>query len=1371
MSPADKLSLLLPHLQPPQHDAGAQAEARGDGGDTEDDGGDDEDNGGDDEDDGGDDEDDGGAHEWPELREEEVNAALFSSCPFAAAGPDDIPNAFLQTLYPRLRHRLLPLASATLRLGHVPLLWRDAIGLVLRKHKKPDYAKPKAYRMISFVRCVAKVLEKVVARRLGYLSEEGRILAKNHVGGRRCRSVEDALACVDDLIWRQWRNGNVVVGGAAAFPSLRWEQLEKDLKKRGVPRPARRFISSFLQCRRITLKLDDALLDLPAHGLPQGSALSPLLYCVYNSDVIESLDTPNSTAYGWIDDVNAFAWGRTAGEAVRTLNARLPLLETWSRNHSSRFEPLKSAAVLFAPPGKHTPDPLPPVRLCGETVPFSSSLTMLSTELDAHLSYAPHVAACAARAQTALNGVKALLSAKTGVTMALGQQLVQGVVAPRMRYGGGVWWREGRSEGLAKLLRPVQRESARLDSRCVRTTLLEAMEVEAGLPPLELALAAAAATLALRALSCTPSHPLHRPTRLALAVPKPRSPPSALHHALASPLLPPVPNLEHIHPDPEAPWETAPPIRLSVAASKEEAAAEVQQLLDGLAEEDLMAFSDGSELEGGWTGTGLAVRLGADLWADRKETLGQYRGVYEAELFGIHLAISSILQLFPSPSTAATLHILADNVSALTLFLFFLSAPADPRPTAGQSTRLATLAAIRHARKARPQVSIQLTWVPGHAGIEGNKRADELAKEGAEDRREADERGEPLKAAAMPMSLSWAHSSPASRAATPPCLFISEPMSANSTPPATATVSPPTPPAHTARRSPKRDITSSATVPPTPPPAMPSLAHSTPAPSHPFPSSLQHPPLHLLSSNSSSAAVASRGFTSPSQQHPAPPPAPQDDARPRCEAQPGAQADGAMDTDWEGESGAARASSGRSRYGPGEGFDVDKFSAPGELGSVAVAAAAGEAAVLDLTTSNEETDKEGVGWAVWHEALEEVVGEETPAARAWCEADEQITLPLARQRYAAAAAIIVSLKRARRHARDWCDYPESDAQEARGHAAFAIYNILADALLAIRATALEAVHAGFKASKEKTGSEGILIHTSGTGIFATGDKRSLAPGPESKVYSDKDIAAIEALGNAHPQRKVHIRIIDAAEKGYVRSYIVLPLTIFGISSLSGVSTIFNKHRLQIPLLIRSSLRKKQAGLVGEYKCTWPLVHTDDLTALYEAIFDAALKKEDAGNNRQGFYAAENGQYVGLEVVNKRSTAHLTASDTETGKEEVGWEVWWEVLEEIVGKETPAGCAWREGDEQVTLPLARFRYAAATADVVSLKRACLRTRDWRDCPKSDAQEACGYAAFVIYDILADTLLALCAAARDEARYERTSQHRRRKQHRQTPPPPP
>ncbi|BGP36182.1 hypothetical protein JCM10450v2_000080 [Rhodotorula kratochvilovae] len=181
---------------------------------------------------------------------------------------------------------------------------------------------------------------------------------------------------------------------------------------------------------------------------------------------------------------------------------------------------------------------------------------------------------------------------------------------------------------------------------------------------------------------------------------------------------------------------------------------------------------------------------------------------------------------------------------------------------------------------------------------------------------------------------------------------------------------------------------------------------------------------------------------------------------------------------------------------------------------------------------------------------------------------------------------------------------------------------------------IEAVLEGFKARRKAGKSVGILVHTSGTGVFAKGDARGLPPGPDDKVYSDLDVAAIEALGTAHPQRKVHVKIISAAEAGDVRSYIVLPSTIFGISSLPGVGTIFNKHSNQMPALIRGSIKKKQAGLVGEYRNTWPLVHTDDLTDLYQLVLEAALSGEDAGQGRGGYYIAANGQYVGREAAEK-----------------------------------------------------------------------------------------------------------------------------------------
>lgn len=59
----------------------------------------------------------------------------------------------------------------------------------------------------------------------------------------------------------------------------------------------------------------------------------------------------------------------------------------------------------------------------------------------------------------------------------------------------------------------------------------------------------------------------------------------------------------------------------------------------------------------------------------------------------------------------------------------------------------------------------------------------------------------------------------------------------------------------------------------------------------------------------------------------------------------------------------------------------------------------------------------------------------------------------------------------------------------------------------------------------------------------------------------------------------------AAEQGNVKSYIILPSTIFGISSEEGVGGTFKKHSNQMPALIRASIKRKQAGKVGAYENT------------------------------------------------------------------------------------------------------------------------------------------------------------------------------------------
>ncbi|GAA6016977.1 hypothetical protein JCM10207_007870, partial [Rhodosporidiobolus poonsookiae] len=608
--------------------------------------------------------------EWPELREEEVRSALFDSRPFAAAGPDDVPDHVLQTLWDSLRHRLVPLLAASLRLGHLPHSWRDATGVVLRKPKKPDYSNPKAYRLICFERCIAKLLEAVVARRLAYLADAAALLPVEHVGGRKGRSAVDAVACFVDEIKRQWRAGNVCVGVALdvsqAFPSVRVERLMRELEEAGLPR-------SFMTERTCQLRFEGVLGEGIEwrSGLPQGSPLSPILFLLYNRRLIAASRTESSVAYGWIDDVNLLAWGKTVSEAVAAAQAVVPALEGWSEAYQSAFEPAKTFVTLFSPRSRRLPpDPLPPVVLGGVPLAYSPSLVMLGTTLNSRLTFREHVARCVAKASTAAAGVRLLAGAKAGLAPKYVRRLVEAVVTPRLLWMGEVWF-DLRKKTVSKALEGVQRSCCIAVTGAYRTTSLAALQVEANLPPLDLVLRRRCFALALRALSATPTHPLHARARLARVVRGKRTHPSPLHLALhAFPaLLPPTRVVEPLVPHPLAPWALSPRASVVIAPSKEEAVEAHNRLVATLPADRVLAYSDGSLLEGS-AGSGALV-------------------------------------------------------------LGVVTAPFSPAPTPGQFLRLALRARALALTTAYSDLQLTIAWVPGHVGVEGNERVDSLAKSAA----------------------------------------------------------------------------------------------------------------------------------------------------------------------------------------------------------------------------------------------------------------------------------------------------------------------------------------------------------------------------------------------------------------------------------------------------------------------------------------------------------------------------------------------------------------------------------------------------------------------------------------------------------------
>src|SRR3954464_9948563 len=82
---------------------------------------------------------------------------------------------------------------------------------------------------------------------------------------------------------------------------------------------------------------------LPQAGLPQGSALAPILFLFFNADLVQSAPK-NGSSMAFVDDYSAWVMGPSAEENTRRIqNEVVPMLEKWERTSGAVFDAKKTS--------------------------------------------------------------------------------------------------------------------------------------------------------------------------------------------------------------------------------------------------------------------------------------------------------------------------------------------------------------------------------------------------------------------------------------------------------------------------------------------------------------------------------------------------------------------------------------------------------------------------------------------------------------------------------------------------------------------------------------------------------------------------------------------------------------------------------------------------------------------------------------------------------------------------------------------------------------------------------------------------------------------------------------------------------------------
>ena len=394
--------------------------------------------------------------------------------------------------------------------GVWPSWFKQSTCVIIPKPNKPRYNVPKAFRPISLLNTIGKLLTKVIAARLQFDCLKHDILHPGQCGGVIKHATIDAGVTLASFVAESRELGlhstACAFDIAQFFPSLSHTGCALILERFGFNRLLINIFKSYFSGRTTRYKWDSATsadFDFDI-GTPQGDCISPILSAIYLAAGLKiavplPFPPPNVRSLFFVDDGLLYCASRKPAQNVQRIAKCLDGIQSTLATLGLFIDVEKTDLIHF--PGydmsgagrKLTNPSTLPIQMRDlqkngimATIKPKGLVRYLGFFFDSELTWNAHVAFYFNRAFSTIRALRMLGSSIRGLGTLQKRHAYQACALPVLTYGLPLWFAENGAgiKSRTNKLNKVHSHACKWITGCFRTTPIGAREVIAGLPPL-----------------------------------------------------------------------------------------------------------------------------------------------------------------------------------------------------------------------------------------------------------------------------------------------------------------------------------------------------------------------------------------------------------------------------------------------------------------------------------------------------------------------------------------------------------------------------------------------------------------------------------------------------------------------------------------------------------------------------------------------------------------------------------------------------------------------------------------------------------------------------------------------------------------------